>query len=102
MKTGYVYILSNYARTTLYIGVTNNITRRIVQHRLGIGSQFTSNYKLNYLLYFEIYSDIKKAVRREKQLKNWRKEWKWNLIKNENKNLIDLVQDWIDPETSSR
>ncbi len=89
MSKGYVYILSNIERTTLYIGVTKNLNQRIWQHKQGIGSKFTSKYKLTILLYAEEHQSITDAITREKQLKKWHKEWKWNLIKRENPELID-------------
>tara|TARA_R110000868_G_scaffold304437_20_gene565371 strand:+ start:5642 stop:5932 length:291 start_codon:yes stop_codon:yes gene_type:complete len=89
MSKGYVYILSNIERTTLYIGVTSNLPQRIWQHKQGEGSKFTSKYKLTILLYSEEHQSITDAISREKQLKNWNSEWKWNLIKKENPELID-------------
>ena len=91
MKTGYVYILSNYERTTLYIGVTSNLNNRIAQHKSGNGCKFTSKYKTHYLMHYECFNDMNDAIRREKQLKRWHKEWKWNLIKTNNPSLIDLM-----------
>ena len=96
MKNGYVYILSNFNRTVLYIGMTNNIEVRILQHKAGIGSSFTSRYNLTDLMYFETFQNITSAIEREKQLKNWHKEWKWNLIKDQNPRLLDLATDWFD------
>lgn len=87
MKDGFVYILSNKNHTTLYVGVTNNIEKRMLMHKTGYGSVFTNKYKLIYLLYFERITGFQKAIDREKQLKNWHKEWKWNLIKEENPDL---------------
>lgn len=96
MKNGYVYILSNYNRTALYIGMTNDIERRILEHKAGIGSEHTKKYQLKHLMYFEKFQIIKDAILREKQLKNWHKQWKWNLIKQNNPNLADLAFDWFD------
>ena len=79
MKEGFVYILSNMNRTTLYIGVTNNLERRMLEHKAGVGSIFASKYNLTDLLYFEQIQGMKNAITREKQLKNWHKEWTWNL-----------------------
>jgi len=93
MKKSFIYILCNSRKTVLYIGVTSDLKRRIQEHKEGIGSIFTKKYNVNELLYFEIFSDIKKAIEREKQLKNWHKEWKWNLIKENNPNLLDLYKD---------
>ncbi|MFT4523755.1 MAG: putative endonuclease [Bacteroidia bacterium] len=94
MKTGFVYILSNKSRTTLYIGVTSNIKRRIYEHKHSKGGAFSSQYKLTDLLYYETIAGIQNAINREKQLKNWHREWKWNLIKKENPQLIDLAKSW--------
>jgi len=94
MKQGYVYIVSNKNRTTLYIGVTNNIMRRIMEHKSGQGSIFTSRYQLHDLMYFEQISGMQNAINREKQLKNWHREWKWNLIKEANPELVDLAKEW--------
>ncbi|RLD69370.1 MAG: hypothetical protein DRI95_00250 [Bacteroidetes bacterium] len=74
MKIGYIYLMSNKNRTTLYIGVTNNIQRRVLEHKSGQGSVFTSKYNLTDLLYFERIIGMQNAINREKQLKNWHKE----------------------------
>ena len=96
MHTYYTYILTNFARTVFYIGVTNNIQIRLLQHRDGQGSAFTSKYKCHYLLYFETFTDINQAIAREKNLKNWHREWKVNLIRKENPDLLDLAARWDD------
>jgi len=70
MKKGYVYMLSNQKRTMLYIGMTNDIEARILQHKAGIGSNFTTRYHLKDLMHYEIFPDINSAIAREKQLKN--------------------------------
>ena len=90
MKNAYIYIMSNYKRTTFYIGVTNNLWRRVSEHVNGQGSKFVSKYKLYDLVYYEHSTDIKYAIIREKQLKNWHHEWKVNLIKEMNPDLLDL------------
>ncbi len=89
MSNGYVYILSNIERTTLYIGVTTNLNQRVWNHKQGKGSKFTSKYKLTILLYAEEFESISDAIAREKQLKALRKKWKWELIKKSNPELID-------------
>lgn len=94
MKQGYVYIMSNKNRTTLYIGVTNSISKRVLDHKCGYGSQFTKRYNLHDLIYFEPILGMRNAINREKQLKKWHKEWKWNLIKAENPMMVDLALDW--------
>ena len=92
MKDSYVYILTNIRKTMLYIGVTSNIRRRIVEHEEGKGSLFTEKYNIHYLVYFEKFNDINLAIEREKQLKGWSRikkdklisrlnpEWKWLYI----------------------
>jgi len=90
-----VYILSNFARTVFYIGVTNNLQTRIREHRNNEGGAFTSKYKCHYLMYYEDYADIRNAIAREKQLKNWLRKWKIELMRKDNPDLIDLAKDWI-------
>lgn len=85
----YVYILSNKYNTVLYIGVTNNLSRRVQQHRDGIVG-FTKQYNAHKLVYYDLLDTADAAIMREKQLKNWHREWKLNLIKSRNPNLIDL------------
>ena len=65
MKKGYVYILTNYNRTTFYTGVTNDLERRVIEHGFGDGSKFTKKYKCRYLVYFETFDSIKEAIERE-------------------------------------
>ena len=90
--------MSNKNRTTLYIGVTSNLERRVLEHKSGYGSVFTKRYKLHDLLYFEAIMGMQNAINREKQLKNWHKEWKWNLIKQKNPELKDLAETWFSKE----
>ncbi len=94
MFTYSVYILSNYARTVFYIGVTSDLQGRMQQHKNGEGGAFTSKYKCHYLMYYEDWNDIKRAIEREKNLKNWHREWKINLIRKENPDLLDLAINW--------
>jgi putative endonuclease len=103
MKIGYVYIMSNVKRNVFYIGVTSDLEERVAQHKSGIGSKFTSEYKLYYLVYFECIFDIEQAIKREKQLKRWHREWKINLIRSINPEMKDLILTGLpaDPETSS-
>lgn len=90
MNIYYVYILSNKHRTTLYVGVTNNLRERTMQHGDGTGSAFTSRYQCTDLVYYETFNNINEAIAREKQLKNWKREWKDELIKKINPDLRDL------------
>lgn len=89
-QTYYVYILTSLTRSTLYIGCTNNIVRRVIEHQHEIGSEFTRKYKLKYLIYFEEYQYIQDAIAREKQLKKWSRPKKLKLIKKQNPELKDL------------
>lgn len=86
----YTYILSNKNRTVIYIGYSDNLKRRINQHKTGNGANFTRKYSVYDLIYFEVFKESLFARKREKQLKNWHKEWKWNLIKKSNPTLITL------------
>ena len=86
----YCYILTNKNRTVLYIGYTDNLKRRIEQHKKGNGALFTKRFNVTELIYFEDFIDSSSARKREKQLKNWHKDWKWNFIKKSNPNLITL------------
>ena len=95
MKTGYVYLMSNKSLTSLYVGVTNNIQRRVWEHKQG-ESNFTSRYNLYYLMHYEAIWGMSNSIRREKQLKRWHKEWKWNLIRETNPNFMDLAEDWYE------
>jgi putative endonuclease len=90
MKTGYVYIMSNFKRTTFYIGVTSDLAYRVYQHRAGEIEGFTKRYCLKYLIYYEDAGTMSYAIAREKQLKNWHREWKVNLIKSMNPEMRDL------------
>jgi putative endonuclease len=91
MRSSYIYILTNKYRTTFYVGVTADLSKRISEHQNEIGSVFTKKYNLKYLIYFKEFNDINQAIAREKQIKNWRKDWKLNLIKEKNPNLEALI-----------
>jgi putative endonuclease len=84
MNTYYVYLLASKRNGTLYIGVTNNLERRIGQHKLGEFEGFTKKYGVHLLVYYEWFSDIHEAIRREKQLKKWNRAWKLELIEKKN------------------
>ena len=85
-----VYILTNKKNSSLYIGVTNNLRRRIIEHKLGIIEGFSKTYNLKKLIYFEQFECIEDAINREKKLKNWHRDWKINLIKEKNPYWSDL------------
>ena len=98
MKEAYTYILSNATRTTFYIGVTNDIERRILEHKAGKGSVFTSKYRITDLMHYEYYESVIDAIDREKQLKSWKRQWKLNLIMEENDTMQDMAFDWFTDE----
>ncbi|WP_111684760.1 GIY-YIG nuclease family protein [Winogradskyella tangerina] len=90
----YLYILSNKYNGTLYIGITNNLERRMFEHKNQLIDGFSKKYKLNRLVYFETFQYITDAIRREKNMKKWKRQWKINLIEEENKNWSDLSKHW--------
>ena len=92
----YVYILASKIRGTLYIGITNDLQRRVYEHKIGIKKGFTQKYGVNRLMYFEAFQNINEAIKREKNLKKWKRDWKIRLIEEENKKWVDLSQDWFD------
>jgi putative endonuclease len=89
-KYFYVYILTNKSNKVIYTGVTNNLVRRIYEHRIKLNIGFTSKYNIYKLVYFETYEDAFTAIHREKQIKKWRREKKDQLINTKNPDWIDL------------
>jgi len=89
-RSYWVYILGSRIGGTLYIGVTNDLVRRVYEHKAGAAPGFTNKYGVHYLLYYEQFSDIENAIRREKRLKKWNRTWKIQLIEKENPNWDDL------------
>ncbi|OFW39769.1 MAG: hypothetical protein A3J28_01370 [Acidobacteria bacterium RIFCSPLOWO2_12_FULL_60_22] len=90
----YVYILSSRSRT-LYTGATNNLARRISEHREGLIPGFTSRYRIHRLVYFERYKNVRRAIAREKQIKGWLRAKKVALIEERNPTWDDLAADWF-------
>jgi putative endonuclease len=90
MKKGYVYIITNYSKTVLYIGVTSNLAGRILQHKNNEGCEFSKKYSCKYLVYYEEFEGMREAIEQEKRLKKWHRDWKFNLIKTTNPELKDL------------
>ncbi len=86
----FVYIMTNRIYGTLYIGVTNDLGRRVWEHREGLLEGFTKKYGLKTLVYYEIFDSVVDAIHREKRLKHWKRAWKIALIENENPNWDDL------------
>ena len=92
----YIYILTNKINSVLYIGVTNDLQRRIYEHKNKLIPGFTRKYNLNKLIYFEHFENINDAIKREKQLKKWNRSWKEELINKENPKWNDLYNEISD------
>lgn len=92
MKRYYVYILTSKENTALYIGVTNDLRRRLNEHKSGLSGGFTKRYHLCKLVYFEEYSEISEAILREKRMKGWTREKKDALIEERNSEWMDLSE----------
>ncbi len=93
MKQYYVYIMTNKSRT-LYTGVTNNLQRRIYEHKNHLVKGFTNKYKITRLVYYELGSDVKAAISREKQIKGWLRKKKIALIESVNPEWKDISEEW--------
>ena len=93
-NTYYFYILTNSRNTVFYIGVTNNLERRLLEHKNKLLPGFTKEYNIDKLVYFEETNSIDAAIKREKQIKNWHRDWKINLIKTKNPDLLDISKDF--------
>jgi len=93
-RTYYVYLITNWNNKVLYTGVTNNLERRIYQHKNKLIKGFTEKYNVNKLVYFEQSNDINSAIMREKEIKRWRREKKNTLIESINKKWEDLSKRW--------
>ena len=86
----YTYMLASRRYGTLYIGVTNDLGRRVYEHKIKATPGFTSRYDVNRLVWYEVYDRIVDAILREKMLKKWRRDWKIRLIEEDNPNWLDL------------
>ena len=93
MNTYYVYIMASKKNGTLYIGVTNNLIKRVYEHKNDLFDGFTKKYGVHKLVYFEETNDIHSAIYREKRLKKWKRRWKIDLIKKINPNWKDLYDE---------
>jgi putative endonuclease len=95
----YVYIMTNGART-LYVGVTNNLVRRVYEHKEKLVPGFATRYNVTWLAYYEQTSDIASAIAREKQIKGWRRSKKVELIESMNPRWKDLALEWYEDARS--
>lgn len=93
----HVYIVSNHSRR-LYTGVTNDLQRRIWEHKTAFVDGFTARYIFDRLVYYETFEDVKQAIAREKQIKGWRREKKLELIESVNLGWLDLSDGWFPEE----
>jgi putative endonuclease len=93
MNNYFVYILSSNSKR-LYIGITNNLERRLFEHRDKIIKGFTSRYNMDKLVYYEVFSNVEQAINRETQLKGWLRERKLELIESVNPEWRDLNEEW--------
>jgi putative endonuclease len=86
----FVYILASRIGGTLYVGVTNDIVRRVHEHKLGLANGFAKKHGVHRLVYFEEFGDVRDAIAREKRLKRWNRPWKVRLIEERNPRWVDL------------
>ena len=91
----FVYILANKRNGTLYIGITDNLIKRVYEHKNNLIDGFTKKYNIHGVVYYETTNDIQSAINREKQLKKWIRKWKLELIEKENPEWKDLYDDLI-------
>jgi len=89
-KTAFVYFMSNTYNNVLYVGVTNNLVRRVAEHKAKVNKGFAYKYNVDKLVYFESIHSINDAIAREKQIKNWKREWKNELVNKDNPDWKDL------------
>lgn len=90
MASYYLYIMTNKPNGVLYVGVTNNLARRVYEHKNNLTQSFTSKYKLYKLVYFSETHDVYQAISFEKKIKKWKRQWKLDLINNFNPEWLDL------------
>jgi putative endonuclease len=93
-RSYYVYFPTNWNNRVIYTGVTNNLERRLYEHKNGNADGFTKKYNVNKLVYFEVTSDVESAIMREKEIKSWRREKKKRLVESMNMSWRDLSKDW--------
>jgi putative endonuclease len=87
---GYIYVLASRRRGTLYVGVTNDLVRRVHEHRSGLSEGFSGRYCVKNFVYLATYDDMRTAIQREKNIKHWARKWKITMIERDNPDWIDL------------
>ena len=95
MKQYLLYIMASKKNGTLYIGVTNNLVRRVYEHKEGLIEGFTKKYNVKNLVYYEVYNDMYEAIKREKAMKKWLRKWKIELIEKTNPDWKDLYEEIV-------
>jgi putative endonuclease len=100
-RTFYTYIMASRPWGTLYIGMTNDLLRRVFEHKEGLADGFTKKYAVRALVYFEEWATASEAIHREKRLKKWRRTWKVTLIRTANPDWIDIAADWYPKEMTA-
>jgi putative endonuclease len=93
VRAYYVYILASRPGGSLYVGVTNDLVRRVYEHKTGAVPGFTTRYRIHRLVYFESYPDVRDAIQREKNIKHWPRVWKTRLILQQNPAWRDLYEE---------
>ena len=88
----YVYLMASRKNGTLYVGVTNDLVRRVHEHKSGVVAGFTERYEVHLLVWFEATPSVEAAIHREKQMKNWKRAWKVELIEKANPDWVDLYE----------
>lgn len=94
MHKFYVYLLASKRNGTLYVGLTNDIERRIMEHKQKVVEGFTARYNVNMLVYFEEFESSEEAALRERRMKKWKRLWKLKLIEKGNPDWNDLSESW--------
>ncbi len=92
-KTYYIYIMASAKNGILYVGMTNDLKRRVYEHKNGLFDGFTKRYHIHKLVYFEATEDVYSAIQREKRMKKWRRQWKINTIERSNPQWNDLYDE---------
>jgi putative endonuclease len=98
MRIYYVYVMASRSRV-LYTGVTNDLTRRVNEHKRGLMDGFTKKYRVTRLVHFEEFADVRDAIAREKAIKGWNRSRKVKLVEGRNPTWEDLAQDWFQMQT---
>ncbi|APF17266.1 GIY-YIG nuclease family protein [Caldithrix abyssi] len=93
-KYYFVYIMTNWNNKVMYVGITNNLMRRVYEHKNKLIDGFTKKYNINKLVYYETFQDVRAAIEREKEIKKWRREKKNKLVNTKNPEWRDLSKDF--------